>query len=141
MSPRRTVTNATLQVGDTAHLATWDVTVLRSEHGKDGISYGWKVRVCYVATSDLAENGRIAVSDKPWSAIIQDLEGGDNPVAAVPIREFERDHAYRPDYLNTTLSLGECNLGWIGIVHGNPDLAWFGIIYEPSTGGRITWLN
>lgn len=141
VNPRRTVAQASLKVGETAHLANWDVTVLRSEHGEDEISYGWKVNVCYVAPSDLAENGRISVSDKPWSAIVQNLEEGGNPVVAVPIREFERDHAYRPDYLDTTLALGECNLGWIGIVHGNPDLGWIGISYEPSTGERITWLN
>lgn len=137
---RQTVTEATLKVGEAAHLANWDVTVLRAEHGEDDISYGWKVNVCYVAPSDLAENGRISVSDKPWSVIVQDLEGAEeNPVVTIPIGEFERDRAYRPDYLDTTLALGECNLGWIGIVHGNPDLGWFGINYEPSTGERITW--
>ncbi|MGV8847419.1 hypothetical protein [Tessaracoccus sp.] len=138
---REPITEATLAMGETAHLANWDVTVLRGEHGEDGISYGWKVNVCYVAPSELEENGRIMVSDKPWSAIVQDLEGGENPVEVVPIREFDRDHAYRPDYVDTTLALGECNLGWIGIVHGNPDLGWLGITYEPSTGGRIVWLN
>lgn len=138
---RPNVKEATLRVGETAHLANWDVTVLRAEPGKDGISYGWKVNVCYVTPSGLAEDGRINVSDRPWSALVQDLEGGSNPVVAVPIREFERDHAYRPDYLDTTLSLGECNLGWIGIVHHNPDLSWPGIVYEPSTGEHITWLG
>lgn len=139
---RPTATRTTLDVGETAHLDHWDVTVLRSEYGKDDISMGWKVQVCYVAPSELERNGRITVSDKPWSAIVQDLEGvEENLMVTIPIHDFERDHTYRPDYLDTTLSLGECNLGWIGIVHGNPDLGWFGIVYEPSTGETVTWLE
>ncbi|MDO5737606.1 MAG: hypothetical protein Q4P15_14150, partial [Propionibacteriaceae bacterium] len=105
-------------MGETARLANWDVTVLRGEPGEDGISYGWKVNVCYVAPSSLEKNGRIYVSDAAWSLIVQDQEGGWNPIETISVREFERDHTYRPDYLDTTLALGECNLGWIGFVHG-----------------------
>lgn len=131
-----------MSIGETAQLANWDVTVLRDEYGDDGISYGWKVNVCYMRSSELEENGRIRVSDSPWSAIVSDLEGVDeNPWMTIPIQDFARDHAYRPDYLDTTLALGECNLGWIGIVHGNPDLGWHGISYAPSTGERITWMS
>lgn len=130
---------ATLHVGETAQLANWEVTVLKGEPGEDGISYGWKVNVCYVAPSPLAKDRRIYVSDAAWSLIVQDQEGGWNPVDNIPVRALKRDHTYRPDYVNTTLALGECNLGWIGIVHGNPDLGWLGIEYTPSTGESITW--
>ncbi|MGO1385634.1 MAG: hypothetical protein ACTHWA_13410 [Arachnia sp.] len=130
---------STLQVGETANLANWDVTVVDGEPGEDGISFGWKVNVCYVEPSPLAKNGRIYVSDAVWSLIVQDQEGGWNPIETIPVREFQRDHTYRPDYVDTTLALGECNLGWIGFVHGNPDLGWLGITYEPSTGESITW--
>lgn len=129
---------ATLHVGETARLANWEVTVLKGEPGEDGISYGWKVKVCYVSPSPLAKNGRIYVSDAVWWLIYQDQEG-DWPVETLPAGEFKRDHTYRPDYVDTTLALGECNLGWIGIVHGNPDLGWLGITYNPATGESITW--
>lgn len=136
-----TMSDGELAVGETAHLANWDVTVQRAEYGEDEVSYGWKVNVCYTAESSQGRDGRIQVSDAVWSAIVQDLEGGDNPVQSIPISKFERDHTYTPDYLNTTLAVGECNLGWIGIVHGNPDLGWLGITYAPSTGETITWTN
>lgn len=128
----------TLKVGETAHLANWDVTVQRAEYGYEGFSYGWKVNVCYVAASDLAVDGRIKVSDRVWTALLQDQESG-GPVESVPIPEFERDHTWTPEYANTSLSVGDCNLGWIGIHNENPDLDWPGIVYTPSTGETITW--
>ncbi len=137
--PPTPLLRATLLVGETARLANWEVTVLKGEPGEDGISYGWKVKVCYVAHSPLEKDGRVYVSDNAWSFIVQDQEGGWNPIESIPVGAFERDHTYRPDYVNTTLALGECNLGWIGIVHGNPDLGWLGVEYEPSTGEGITW--
>lgn len=128
-----------MKVGESARLENWEVTVMDGEYGKDGISYGWKVDVCYIAPSSFAKDGRIKVSDEVWSVLVEDMESNVSRVVTVPVGEFERDHAYRPDYLDTTLAVGECNLGWIGIVHGNPDLAFQGITYEPSTGESITW--
>ncbi|MEL4504630.1 hypothetical protein AAEX63_07315 [Luteococcus sp. H138] len=114
--------------------------MLRSEHGKDGISVGWKVRVCYT-TAHAGQNadGTTRVSTDPWSVQVIDGEGGTKPVWT-KISEFPADKGWQPPYPERRVKLGECAEGWIAVRHDNPDLQFQAVRYQPSdTGDVVTW--
>ena len=47
---------------------------------------------------------------------------------------------FTPAYEEKQLQVGECNTGWIAVGHGNPDLAWASVRYQPADfGDVITW--
>lgn len=129
-----------LRYGQTARLRYFDVTALRQEFGKDGVSIGWKVRVCYQAPHPGAGNdGRTRVSNNPWSVRLRDAEGGGR-WKSVPIGSLPHDAGWVPEFRETRLGLGECQEGWLPVKHDNPDLQWSGLSYAPvDFGDRITW--
>lgn len=132
--------DVTLQTGQTAHLQYFDVTVLRFEFGQDGVSAGWKVRVCYTRGHPGANpDGTTRVSRDPWSVSVRDGEGAE-PAQWQPLGDFEHDTTWTPDYTEKQLRVGECNEGWLGIKHGSPDLVFDGIRYAPADfEGAATW--
>lgn len=133
--------NLSLGVGQTAHLSYFDVTLLQFAHGKDGISVGWKVQVCYTRPHPQQNSdGSTRVSTNPWSARIADGETGSAP-RWMRIDEMPRDNAWSPGYATRTIRLGECNMGWIGVTHGNPDLLWSGLRYAPADFGDVVVWN
>ena len=129
-----------LSYGQTARLRYFDVTALRQEFGKDRISIGWKVRVCYAAPHpEAGSDGRTRVSNNPWSVRVRDGEGG-GQAKTVPISSLPRDAGWVPEFRETRLALGECQEGWLPVKHENPDLQWNGLTYAPADfGDRITW--
>ena len=129
-----------LSIGQTARLRYFDVTVQRFAHGKDGISAGYRVQVCYAAPHPSANaDGTTRVSTDPWSFLVRDGESGGR-YRQVPVGELPRDWAWSPSYRETLLRAGECSTGWIGVRHGSPDLQWGGIVYQPADfGDRVTW--
>ncbi|NNG19287.1 hypothetical protein HJ590_06765 [Naumannella sp. ID2617S] len=129
-----------MRYGQTARLRYFDVTALRQEHGKDGVSIGWKVRVCYRAAHPGAgSDGKTRVSNNPWSVTFRDGEGGGQPRGA-SISSLPFDRGWVPEYTETRLALGQCHEGWMGVRHGNPDLMWLALTYAPADfGDRITW--
>lgn len=130
-----------LRYGDMARLRYFDVTALRQEFGKDGISIGWKVRVCYrAAHSGTGADRRTRVSNNPWSVRVNDGEGPGTPPRWTAISTFPQDVGWAPEYAETRLELGGCQEGWMAVRHGNPDLQWTGLRYSPADfGDVITW--
>lgn len=129
-----------LSTGQTARLANFDATLLRSEHGKDGISIGWKVRVCYTSAHPEADaDGATRISTDPWSVQVLDGEGGTKAVWS-RISEFPADKGWQPPYPERKLALGECSEGWIAVRHENPDLQFQALRYQPAgSGDVVTW--
>ncbi|MEL4356666.1 MULTISPECIES: hypothetical protein [unclassified Luteococcus] len=127
-------------MGQTARLAHFDVTLLRHEFGKDGISVGWKVRTCYTkAHPQQNADGTTRVSTDPWSVQVIDGEGGTHSVWA-KISEFPADKGWEPPYPQGTIKLGSCAEGWIAVRHENPDLQFQALRYQPSDfGDVVTW--
>ncbi|WP_460742068.1 hypothetical protein [Mariniluteicoccus endophyticus] len=136
-APAPRAQNLSLVVGQTARLSYFDVTLLQFTHGKDGVSVGWKVQVCYTRPHPQQNSdGSTRVSTNPWSARIADGETGSAP-RWIRIDEMPRDNAWSPNYATRTIRLGECNMGWIGVTHGNPDLLWSGLRYAPADFGDV----
>lgn len=129
-----------LAIGQTARLRYFDVTVRQAAYGQDGISVGWKVEVCYRAPHPGANtDGTTRISTNPWSARVVDGEVG-GPAEEIALDRFPRDNAWSPPYRTRQIRLGECEFGWIGIRHDNPDLQWPAVIYQPRDfGDRIVW--
>lgn len=124
--------NLDLKFGQTAHLQYFDVTVQRQEFGKDGVSIGWKVELCYRAKAPQADaSGKVSITRAPWSASVADGETGTDP-KDVPLSKFKADSGWSPAYQETHLALGACDTGWIAVHHGNPDLTWHGVVYAPT---------
>lgn len=131
----------TLRVGETAHLAYFDVTFLRTAPGRDGISHGWKVRVCYTASHPRQNaDGTTRVSTNPWSVLVRDGEAHGSGSRWVRIEEFPQDGGWDPPYTDRLISLGQCAEGWLAIRHDNPDLQYLALRYAPADfGDRVTW--
>lgn len=130
-----------LGTGETAHLAHFDVTVRERAFGKDGVSIGWKVEVCYTQRhAQQNANDTTRVSTNPWSVQVRDGEGQSGKAEWLPIDRFPRDKGWEPPYETRDLKLGSCQLGWIAVRHGNPDLQWLAIRYAPADfGDEVTW--
>lgn len=129
-----------LQAGATAHTRYFDVTV----HGRDftDTATGVEVEVCYAAAHPEANaDGTTRVSTDPWRFGVYDGETQlESDVQFLPVTEFEPTTAFTPAYEETQLQVGECNTGWIAVEHGNPDLAWASVRYQPGDfGDVITW--
>lgn len=131
----------TLRVGETAHLSYFDVTFVRTAPGRDGISHGWKVRVCYTAPHPRRNaDGTTRVSTNPWSVLVRDGEAHGSGSRWVRIDEFPQDGGWDPPYPDRLMSLGQCAEGWLAIRHDNPDLQYLALRYAPADfGDRVTW--
>lgn len=129
-----------LAQGKTAHLTYFDVTFLRFAAGQDGISHGWKVRVCYTSPHPGQNaDGTTRVSTNPWSVLVRDGEGGQEG-RWVRIDDFPADKGWAPSYPVRRISVGQCAEGWIAIRDENPDLQWLAIRYAPADfGDQVTW--
>ena len=120
----------------------FDVTVLERQFHPDATATGYHVRVCYAAAHPEAnDDGSTRTSIDPWRVGLYD---GETQVPAdvqyVRVREFDYTDAFGPAYTEKQLMVGDCNEGWIGLEHGNPDLAWLSIRYAPADfGDEITW--
>lgn len=130
----------TLPVGATAHTQYFDVTV----HGRDftDTATGVEVEVCYAAEHpDANADGTTRVSTDPWRFGVYDGETQtDDDTQFLPVTEFEATNAFTPVYEETQLTVGQCQSGWIAVDHGNPDLAWVSVRYQPADfGDVITW--
>lgn len=55
----------------------------------------------------------------------------------LPVSEFDPSTAFTPAYEEKNLKVGECNEGWISVDHGNPDLAWASVRYQPADFGDV----
>lgn len=127
-------------VGATAHLQYFDVTVFGREF--TDTATGIEVEVCYAAEHPEAnDDGTTRVSTDPWRFGVYDGETGvPEDTQYYGVSEFEPTTAFTPAYEEKMLSVGECNRGWIGVEHGNPDLAWVSARYQPADfGDVITW--
>ena len=126
-----------LREGQTANLQHFDVTVLKAEHGKDGISYGVQIKTCYTkAHPGQGADGTTRVSTDPWSLRVRDGESS-NPWKWYPVSEFPKDSGWSPEFKEQKLKVGECATGWIPIKHENPDLQWGGVKYAPADFGDV----
>ncbi len=79
------------------------------------------------------------MSNNPWSVEFRDGEtGGPTVWRTIPSLPF--DQGWVPEYRETRLAVGECQEGWMGVRHDNPDLQWTGLRYAPADfGDVITW--
>lgn len=129
-----------LAQGKTAHLTYFDVTFLRFAAGQDGVSHGWKVRVCYTsAHPGQNSDGTTRVSTNPWSVLVRDGEGGQEGMW-VRIDDFPADKGWAPPYPSRRISVGQCAEGWLAIRDENPDLQWLAVRYAPADfGDQVTW--
>lgn len=130
----------TVTPGATAHTRYFDVTVFGREF--TDTATGIEVEVCYAAEHPEAnDDGTTRVSTDPWRFGVYDGETGvPEDTQYYGVSEFEPTTAFTPAYEEKMLSVGECNRGWIGVEHGNPDLAWVSARYQPADfGDVITW--
>jgi hypothetical protein len=127
--------------GQTAHLTYFDVTFQRFAHGQDGISAGWRVEACYRRPHpEQNADNTTRVSADPWSVQVLDAEGPGGRPTWLGINEFPRDNQWSPPYPTTNLKLGACQVGWLGVRHGNPDLQFLALRYAPADfGDVVTW--
>ena len=132
----------TLQPGETAQTQYFDVTMLGRESNDDATAAAIEVNVCYVAEHpDANDDGTTRVSADPWRFGVYDGETQlPEDVQFLPVSEFEASSEFTPAYEEKQLQVGECNTGWIAVGHGNPDLAWASVRYQPADfGDVITW--
>ncbi|HSO70876.1 MAG TPA: hypothetical protein VLQ67_14730, partial [Arachnia sp.] len=127
-------------LGSTVSLRYFDVTVSDVQRGATEMAV--KVEVCYThAHPEANQDGTTRVSRDPWSLGITDPEGAQSiEYMYVKAREFPTSARWTPVYRETRLSVGECNTGWLGIQHDNPDL-WISYLrYSPADfGDQVTW--
>ena len=128
-------------LGSTVSMRHFDVTVSDVQWDSDGVAVGVKVAVCYThAHPDANRDGTTRTSRDPWSFGLLDAESGKDDYSFYRAREFDVSTHWTPVYAERLVSVGECNSGWLGIEHGNPDL-WIGYVrYAPSDfGDQVTW--
>lgn len=104
----------------TQHLTYFDVSV-NSHLGGEGF-WATNVTVCYRSPHpDANADGTTRVSTDPWSVLVQTPDGG---LRATPVSELPRTNfGLNPQYSETLLSPGQCQMGWITVI--------------PSGGGRF----
>ena len=133
---------ATLKPGETASTQYFDVTMLKRDFNDQATVTGIEVKVCYVAEHPGAnDDGTTRVSTDPWRFGVYDGETRtEADVHFLPVSEFDPSTAFIPAYEEKNLKVGECNEGWISVDHGNPDLAWASVRYQPADfGDVVTW--
>ena len=119
-----------LAVGQTAHLAYFDVTV--DDHRLLPGLWGARVKVCYTHPHPSANaDGTTRVSTDPWEFGFGPDGGGVHYDKDPTIDTHVSDY-WKPAYGETRLALGQCHSGWVtvGLVEGA--VGFRGMRYAPS---------
>lgn len=130
----------TAELGETVKTRYFDITVSALESDEEGLAWGAKVEVCYVAPHpEQNADGTTRTSVDPWYFSVQDGEAG-GPAEWVKVKDLPSSTRWEPAYGTKLVTLGECNSGWVQAEPGNPDLFFPNLRYAPADfGDDIRW--